>query len=305
MAHNAAKPVIVAGVDGDVVVHEADTGIGSASSSSASRQTVMSSGAVQLACAAIREEVFERARAGRGLDNAVLSLEDGEVLADGVPVAVIAEFLAEPVTATRVFHHRKTQPLDDRGQGDIHPFFAFVAERAVVDVDTDLGLARVVQLAAVQDVGKAINPLGLEGQIEGGLVMGMGHAVMEELQLTGGIMANPSFTDYLIPTTLDAPPIVCEFVERAEPGVPYGAKGAGELPTIPAAAAVVNALRAATGRELNRIPVRPDDLAGLSGPATSAGSPPSPKVPSQRPVPEYYGRGAGQQDLMHQQRDET
>lgn len=288
----------------DVVLHDADTGTGSAGSSSASRQTVMSSGAVQLACTAIREELFERARAKLELGNAVLWLEDGKVLAGGVPVARVEEFLAGPVTATRVFHHRKTQPLDERGQGDIHPFFAFVAERAVVDVDVDLGLARVVQLAAVQDVGKAINPLGLEGQVEGGLVMGMGHAVMEEVQLSGGIMINASFTNYLIPTTLDAPPIVCEFTEHAEPGTPYGAKGAGELPAIPATAAVVNALRAATGRELNRVPVRPDDLAGLAGPATSAGPPPSPQVPGPRPLPEYHGRSAGQQDLMRPRQGE-
>lgn len=282
----------------DVTLHETDTEVGSSGSSSASRQTVMSSGALQLACDAIREELFQRARASRGLDGAALSLEGGRVLADGLPVGAIEEFLGAPITAARVFHHRKTQPLDEWGQGDVHPFFAFVAERAVVDVDVDLGLVRVVQLAVVEDVGRAINPAGLEGQIEGGAVIGLGHAVMEEVRVENGIMKNASFTDYLIPTTLDVPPIVSEFVEHPEPDVPYGAKGVGEVPTIAAAPAVVSALRAATGRELNRIPVRPDDLVGLAPPVASSGPPPAPEVPGPDPVPEYHGRGTGQQDLM-------
>ena len=282
-----------------VALHEADTGVGSAGSSSASRQTVMSSGAVQLTCTTVREELFDRVRAAHDLRDAHLSLQEGQVLADGVAVARVEEFLDQPIVATRVFHHRPTQPLDERGQGDAHPFFAFVAERAVVDVDVQLGLARVVQLAAVEDVGRAINPQGLEGQVEGGLVIGMGHALMEEVQLKEGLMRNASFTDYLIPTVLDAPPIVSELVEHAEPGVPYGAKGVGEVPTIAATVAVVNALRAATGRELTRAPVRSDDLAGIAPPVTSAEPPPSPSVPGPRPVLEYYGRGGGQGDLMH------
>ena len=284
----------------DVALHEADTSVGSAGSSSASRQTVMSSGAVRLACAAVREELFDRVRLARSLPGARLSLREGQVLADGIAMAGVEEFLDRPIVATRVFHHRPTQPLDERGQGDAHPFFAFVAERAVVDVDVDLGLARVVQLAAVEDVGRAINPQGLEGQIEGGLAIGMGHAVMEEVQLKEGAIQNASFTDYLIPTFLDVPPIVSELVEHAEPGVPYGAKGVGEVPTIAATVAVVNALRDATGLELNRVPVRPDELAGLAPGVVTAGPPPSPSVPGPRPVPAYLGRGGGQGDLMQE-----
>ncbi len=282
----------------DVVLHDTDTLVGSAGSSSASRQTVMSAGAVQSACHAVREELFARVRRRPGLTDLALSLEDGWVLADRVPVARVQEFLDTPLTATRVFRHRQTQPLDAHGQGDVHPFFAFVAERAVVDVDLDLGLVRVVQLAVVEDVGRVINPVGFEGQVQGGVAIGMGHAVMEEVRLDGGIMQNPSFTDYLIPTFLDVPPVVSEFVEHAEPGVPYGAKGVGEVPTIAATVAVVNALRAASGRELNRVPVRPDDLIGLAAPATSSGRPPSPSVAGPRPTLEYYGRGGGQGDLM-------
>lgn len=281
-----------------VALRDADTAVGSAGSSSASRQTVMSAGAVQLACEAILGELFDRVRATHAVGDSTLAVHDDTVLADGVPLVAIAKLVVEPISATRVHRHRKTQPLDDRGQGDIHPFFAFVAERAVVDVDVDLGLVRVVQLAVVEDVGCAINRQGLEGQIEGGVVIGMGHALMEEVRLHGGLVQNASFTDYVIPTLLDAPPIVVELVEAPEPGTPYGAKGVGEVPTIAAAPAIVNALRAATGRDLDRIPVRPDDLAGLSRRAVRPAPPPSPGVPGPRPIPEYHGRGGGQQDLL-------
>jgi hypothetical protein len=121
---------------------------------------------------------------------------------------------------------------------------------------------------------------------------------MEEIKLDHGVIRNPSFTDYLIPTILDIPPVESELVEEPEPGVPFGVKGVGEPSTIVSTAAVVAALRDATGLELNRVPVHPDDLAGLDGPARSAGPPPAPDVPGQQPVPEYHGMGVGQQELM-------
>ena len=93
------------------------------------------------------------------------------------------------------------------GQGDAHVTFAFAAHRAVVDVDTELGLVRVVEIATAQDVGKAINPQAVEGQIEGGIAQGLGLALMEEIQVVDGEVRNASFTDYLIPTVLDMPPV--------------------------------------------------------------------------------------------------
>jgi xanthine dehydrogenase D subunit len=286
----------------EVVLHPSDTSVGSAGSSSASRQSFMSGGAVQLACRAVAERLFERVRAtaderGSALEGE-LSLEDGEVVAGGLPVGEIEDFLQDPAEETVRFHHAPTQPMDDRGQGEIHVMFAFAAERAVVEVDEDLGLVRVVQIAAAQDVGKALNPQSVLGQIEGGTAQGLGLALMEEIQLRDGTIANASFTDYLIPTTLDMPPVVSELVEEPEPGVPFGAKGVGEPSTIVSTAAVVAALRDATGRELNRAPVRPDDLIGLQEPVRPRQPwPTAPDVPGPRPVPEYAGLGAGQQEL--------
>src|SRR5438309_442458 len=219
-----------------VLIRPPDTSIGSAGSSSASRQTMMTGGAVQLACQAVRAEIDAQG----GMQQ-----------------------LRRPIEASRVFHNRQNGKLDASGQGDPHVTFAFGAARAVVEVDQELGLVRVLQLAVAQDVGRALNPQSVLGQIEGGSAQGLGLALMEEVALVDGQVKNASFTDYLIPTILDMPPVVCEVVAEPEPGLPYGAKGVGEPSTVVVPAAVVAALRQATGRDLRRAPVKPDDLVGL------------------------------------------
>jgi CO/xanthine dehydrogenase Mo-binding subunit len=135
--------------------------------------------------------------------------------------------------------------------------------RVVAEVDVELGLTRVVWIGTAQDVGRAVNPQAVEGQIEGGTAQGLGLALMEEIQTSGGLITNASFTDYLIPTTLDMPPVESVLVEDPEPDAPYGVKGVGEPPTVVSTAAILSALRAATGRELTRVPVRVDDVVGL------------------------------------------
>ena len=167
----------------------------------------------------------------------------------------------------RVYRHPQTWPLDpETGQvlGErAHVAFICSAMRAVVEVDTELGLTRAVWIGTAQDVGKAVNPQAVHGQIEGGTAQGLGLALMEEIQTRDGLITNASFTDYLIPTTLDMPPVDAVLVEEAEPDAPYGAKGVGEPPTVVATAAVAAALRDATGRAVARVPARPDDLIGL------------------------------------------
>src|SRR5207237_5150487 len=163
--------------------------------------------------------------------------------------------------------HRPTAALEHEtgqvGELPAHVGFACAAMRVVAEVDVDLGLTRVVWIGTAQDVGRAVNPVAVEGQIEGGTAQGLGLALMEEIQTRDGRILNPNFTDYLIPTTLDMPPVVSELVEDPEPDAPYGLKGVGEPPTVVSTAAVVAALRAATGRELTRVPVSPDDIVGL------------------------------------------
>ena len=121
-------------------------------------------------------------------------------------------------------------------------------------------LVKVVQVATAQDVGIALNPLSVLGQIEGGIAQGLGLAVMEEIIFTDGRVRNASFTDYLLPTMLDMPQVVATLVEHPDPMAPLGAKGVGEPPTISSTPAIVAAIRDAIGRDLSRVPVRPADI---------------------------------------------
>ena len=314
------------GVD-RVVVLPADTQVGSAGSSSASRQTWMTGGAVRAACQAVRSSLLHLAAKRLARDPATLALtpngiatrgptpgdpsDPGDSSGPGGPSSPgdpsglpsdpgasgdpsdpsassapafadpmglglpdeggevligVAELLGrEAVEATRTYRHRRTVPLDpETGQGDAHVAFAFAAHRAVVDVDTELGLVKVVEIATAQDVGRALNPQAVEGQIEGGIAQGLGLALMEEIQLVDGEIRNPSFTDYLIPTVLDMPPVKLDVLELGHPDSPYGVRGVGEPPTISSTPAIVAAVRAATGRPLTRVPLRPDDIAGLT-----------------------------------------
>jgi xanthine dehydrogenase D subunit len=246
-----------------VAVLPADTRVGSAGSTSASRQTYVTGAAVKQACEAVRERVFEKAREEFGKED--LAIEGANVVSDGETIVSLAELLGgEEIEETIEFHHRETEPLDERGQGDAHLQFAFAAHRAVVEVDTELGLVRVVEVATAQDVGKAMNPQALEGQIEGGIAQGLGLALLEEIQIKEGRIQNASFTDYLIPTILDMPAVRMDVLELADPEAPYGLKGVGEPPTIASTPAIVAALRDATGRELTRVPVKPEQIVGIA-----------------------------------------
>ncbi|NUS14567.1 MAG: xanthine dehydrogenase subunit D [Streptomyces sp.] len=255
-----------------VTLHPADTTVGSAGSTSASRQTYMTGGAVKNTCEAVRARLLDLGRRRFGARHpawatAELVLEDGAVVTEGGEVlAGIADVLGdEAIDLELEFRHRPTRPFDLRtGQGDGHVQYSFAAHRAVVEVDTGLGLVKVVELACAQDVGKAVNPLSVTGQIQGGTAQGLGVAVMEEIVVdpATGLVRNPSFTDYLIPTILDTPAIPVDVLELADTHAPYGLRGAGEAPTLSSTPAVLAAIRQATGRALNRTPVRPQDLTG-------------------------------------------
>lgn len=240
----------------NVVLGTASTLLGSAGSSSASRQAVMSGGAVQQACRQVRTELAARVAKSRG----VVSIDETELMSEPFRSAVW-EALREPVEATAEYHHDPTVPLDANGQGKAHAGFAFAAHRAVVEVDRTLGLVRVLEVATAQDVGKALNPVQVIGQVEGGIAQGLGLALMEELLTEDGRIVNASFTDYLIPTSADMPPVVTELIEIPEPGAPFGAKGVGEPPVISSTPAIIAAIRQASAVPLTRIPIRPSDLA--------------------------------------------
>jgi CO/xanthine dehydrogenase Mo-binding subunit len=244
----------------EVLVNPTDTQVGSAGSTSASRQTYVTGGAVKAACERIRDRVFARAEGRLGRTATGLS---GGCVVSGTERIPLAEVInGDVIEETVEWRHRPTYPIDpETGQGFAHVQYAYSAHRAVVDVDTDLGLVKVVELACTQDVGKAMNPQAVEGQIHGGTAQGLGLAIMEEIQVKDGRIANPSFTDYLIPTILDMPPMRLDVLEYPDPNAPYGLRGVGEPPTISSGPAIAAAIREATGLDLCQIPIRPEHIA--------------------------------------------
>lgn len=238
----------------DVVVRHVDTSkIDSAGSTSASRQTQVSGGATLEAATRLRERILDYHDAD--------DLTDEGVLRNGSVIVPMDELANGSWEETVTFRHPPTTEPDEYGQGTLHADFAVAGHRVVVDVDQELGLVRVVRVDTAQDVGKALNPEAIRGQIEGGIMQGVGLAVMEELVVERGIIKNPNFTDYLLPTVLDAPDVEALLIEQDGSWGPFGAKGVGEPPTISSTAAVAAAIRAATGKEINRVPVRPQDIA--------------------------------------------
>jgi len=259
LAPQIARSVL--GVD-TVDIEQMDTTIGSAGSTSASRQTWMSGGAVDGACRLVRERLFEHVGKTNGIDPLRLIIDDNEIVDTMGSLRLNVSDAAPGVRFEETFehHHRPTEDLDEDGQGNCHVAFAFVAHLAVVDVDVELGLVKVVQVATAQDVGRALNPLSVQGQLEGGIAQGLGLAVMEEVIVQDGRVRNPSFTDYLLPTALDAPDVVYSLIEEPDPQAPLGAKGVGEPPCISVTPAIASAIRQATGRDIRRVPVRPQDI---------------------------------------------
>ena len=248
----------------EVIVAPASTAdIESAGSTSASRQTYMSGAAIEKACRAVAERVKQAVAEREGLATDGLGVRDGRIVSIDGAIDVGIPEAADGVVEETVRHmHRDTFALDpETGQGDADVSFIFAAHRAVVDVDPDLGLVRVVQITTGQDVGKALNPLSVIGQIEGGISQGVGLAVMEEIITVDGVVQNPSFTDYLIPTFADVPAVEIALIEQPEPDGPFGAKGVGETPSLSSTPAVAAAIRDATGLDLSRVPIRPQDIA--------------------------------------------
>jgi xanthine dehydrogenase D subunit len=259
LAQQIARTVL--GVD-EVILDTIDTQVGSAGSTSASRQTWMSGGAVQVACQAALAQLFDHVATKFEMTRSELEI-DGTDIVDRLTqrrVSVSDAISEIDIDCTEEYHHPPTEDLDENGQGNCHVAYAFVAHRAVVDVDPELGLIKVVQIATAQDVGRVLNPLAAMGQIEGGIAQGLGLAVMEEIIVKDGKVRNPSFTDYLLPTFLDAPTVEMVFIEEHEPKSPLGAKGIGEPPCISVTPAIANAIRQAVGRDLPRVPIRPYDI---------------------------------------------
>ena len=241
--------------------------IGSAGSSSASRQTQLSGGAVLAATKILVGRVLAHYLADRLDDRGVWRKDELMRRLEDVAGEI------DPVAESRFRHPATTQP-DEHGQGNLAADVMIAAHRAVVDVDVELGLVRVVEVSTAQDVGRAIHPQAVLGQIEGGIAQGVGLATTEELIVREGRIVNASFTDYLLPTFADAPQVRAVLIEEPSEWAPFGAKGVGEPPTVSSTAAVLAAIRDATGIAVWRTPVRPEDLVLAVRAPTPPPSPP-------------------------------
>jgi CO/xanthine dehydrogenase Mo-binding subunit/aerobic-type carbon monoxide dehydrogenase small subunit (CoxS/CutS family) len=228
-----------------------------AGKTSASRQTFVSGTAARLAGEALRGEILRHVNAG---PDAAISLESGKIrvlhsggtsFLDPAPLDADDENIV--LRGSGKFDP-PTTPLDENGQGIPYASYAFASQIALVEVDISLGTVRVLRIVAAHDVGRAINPTQVEGQIHGGIAQGLGLALMEDY--VPGRTEN--LHDYLIPTIGDVPPIETILIEHPDPIGPYGAKGVGEPALIATAPAILNAIFHATGARITHIPATPD-----------------------------------------------
>lgn len=246
----------------------------SAGPAAGSRLTWVAGGAVHLAAREVAEQICAEVAAAHGVSPGLLSVRGGRVRShDGLVDATLLELAAgRPFEATATFAPPATEPLDSAGQGNAYAGFTFAAHRAVVDVDPELGLVRLVDLACAADVGRTINLTQLLAVLEGGTAAGAGLALLEDAAEPGGAAAWARGPRYLVAGAADMPPAsVAGLVESGQEGSPLGAKGVWDAPVGPAAAAVLAAIRDATGATLDAVPVRPWHLVpGLSAQGTQA-----------------------------------
>ncbi|MFF3768436.1 xanthine dehydrogenase family protein molybdopterin-binding subunit [Streptomyces sp. NPDC001922] len=224
------------------------------------RHTWVSGGAVERAAKMVRTQLLQPLAHKFGMSTELLTIADGKITSyDGVLSTTVAETLdGKELWATAQCRPHPTEPLDETGQGDAFVGMAFAAVRAVVDVDIELGSVRVVEMAVAQDVGRVLNPRQLAARIEAGITQGVGAALTENLRTSRGVVRHPDLTGYALPTSLDAPEIrIVELIEERDVVAPFGAKAASAVPVVTAPAAVAAAVRAATGRPVNRLPIRP------------------------------------------------
>ena len=161
---------------------------------------------------------------------------------------------------TTYYYEPPSKRQDREFKGDVSAAYAWATQVAEVEVDTLTGIVRLIRVTAAHDVGRVLNRLGIEGQIEGGIVMGQGYAITENLVVENGVIRNPSFRDYKLVTAPEIPEMDISFIESMDGEGPQGAKGVGEAPAICVAAAVANAIHNATGVRIHALPFTPENV---------------------------------------------
>lgn len=244
----------------EVHVAPVDTDQPPAGPASRGRHTWVSGGAVERAAKMVRTQLLQPLAHKFGMSTELLTIADGKITSyDGVLSTTVEEALeGKELWATAQCRPHPTEPLDETGQGDAFVGLAFCAVRAVVDVDIEIGAVRVVEMTVAQDVGRVLNPRQLKTRIESGIAQGIGAALTENLRTSRGVIRHPDLTGYALPTAVDVPDIrIVKLVEERDVVAPFGAKAASAVPVVTSPAAVAAAVRAATGRPVNRLPIRP------------------------------------------------
>lgn len=235
----------------------------------ASRVTYVVGNAVQIAAKAAKRILLEAAAEELKVNADGLYAMDGMIFADGFPERCLSVAKAalraykingRPVLATGTYNPATTMLDPESGHGKPYGAYVFGTQLAEVEVDTETGQFDVLRIIAVHDCGRAINPVLAEGQIEGGVTMGLGFGIMEEMAVKNCAVGNPDFTNYLIPTALDVPDIISGIIECPEVTGPFGAKGIGEPSLLPTAPAIANAIQDAVGVRIRDLPITPEKV---------------------------------------------
>ena len=257
------KPEIIRIIPGDTHLTK------SSGSTSATRQTFFTGNAVKEASEGLLSNIYHYASLNFSTNHVDLGIEDGNIFRKDNPdnklsywelAKKVAE-KGETLKAEASFFPHTDKPDPKTGQGEkLYVAYTFVTQVVDVEVDIDTGIVEVLNVYTSADIGKAINPQNVEGQIEGGTVQGIGMALMEEQVIKEGITLNPDLTGYLIPTSMDTPHFVTRLVENEDCEGPFGSKGIGEPATIATAPAIANAVYDAIGVRIFDLPITPEKI---------------------------------------------
>lgn len=236
----------------------------------ASRTTYVTGNAVRLAAERAKAVLFDVAAAMLGVSAGELEARDRKIQVQGypqrnLPIGAVAHqaqvVRGEPAIGAASWNP-PTVPMDpETGQGKPFNTYVYATQIAEVDVDDETGAVDVLRVVAAHDCGTPINPMLVEGQVQGGIAMGLGFALQEEMLFDdAGRQRNPNLTNYIVPTSLDMPEVEVEIVDSYDPTGPFGAKGVGEPTLVPTAAAILNAIHDAVGVRLTALPATPEKV---------------------------------------------
>ena len=250
-------------VNNDTAITPWDVGV------HASRTTFIGGNSAIGAARKAKRKILEAAAPKAGHAAEDLDLRGGYIVvkATGEHIQELGKFLRSlhfadkaELVMTTYYYEPPSVHLDRQYRGDVSAAYSWATQVAEVEVDTETGVVRLLKITAAHDVGRVLNRLGIEGQIEGGIVMGQGYALTEDLLVEGGVIRNPNFRDYKLITAPEIPDIDVSFIETLDGEGPQGAKGVGEAPAICIAAAVANAIYNATGTRIYALPFTPEKV---------------------------------------------